>query len=368
MLLEEELSRTPEIMERKLASIQMISEIKDHPNADRLQIAKVLGWNVVISKDDGYKVGEKVVYFEIDSFLPCIEDYEFLRSSSFKKSPILGEGFRLKSKMIRGELSQGLIMHIDTCFKDCMPIDGVDGFTIGEDVTKLLNVKKWEEPETAKLGGDAIGRRPDWIIKSDEIRIQSAPELLDEFGDREYYITCKYDGSSHFIGIDENDNFHFGSHNLELKPVEKPGSFYNYILDKNFQSRLMKIKTLLKAKQIYVIGELCAPGIQKNHLNLQKIHWFPFTIGVDGKRQGLKEMNDILTVLGADMVKVEEIGRNLKNSYPTIESLLERAGENRAGIYPGECEGIVIRPVEPVYSETLGKDLSFKVINNKYLL
>ena len=67
------------------------------------------------------------------------------------------------------------------------------------------------------------------------------------------------------------------------------------------------------------------------------------------------------------MVEVEEIGHSLPDTY-SYEELLNRAGENRKRVYPGQCEGIVIRPVDPVYSQTLGKTLSIKVINNKYLL
>ena len=352
-------------MSRKLASIQMIHDLREHPNADSLLIAKILGWDVVVSKNDGYKVGQNVVYFEVDSFLPCVEEYEFLRKSSYKNSPILGEGFRLKPIKLRGVISSGLIMPIEVCFKDCMPINE---FNLGEDVTELLNIKKWEEPEVAQIGGDFVGKRQGWVEHSDETRIQSEPGLLDEFDDYEYYITTKYDGSSHYIAIDEDDVFHFGSHNYELKPIEKQGGFYNFIKDNELIRRLYKIKQLFEAKRVYVIGEWCGMGIQKNKLQLQKPYWYPFTVNVDGQRLGLDMMKDVVATLRLKMVEVEEIGKNLKSRYPTVDDLLERASENRMHVYPGECEGIVIRPVEPVYSEILGKDLSMKVINNKYLL
>lgn len=356
-------------MERKLASIQIISDIKPHPNADRLEIARVLGWDVVIAKDEGFKAGEKVVYFEIDSCLPVgVPEYEFLRKSSYKNSPILGEVFRLKTIRLRGVVSQGLILPIEVCFKNCMPINGVDGFEVGEDVTELLNVKKWEEPEVAKLGGDAVGKRPSWIEKSSEERIQSSPGLLDEFGDCEYYISTKLDGSSFFIAVDENGEFHFGSHNLELKPIERKGSFYNFILEHDLIKKMIKLRVLLNAQKIYAIGELCGEGIQGNKLGLRKVYWYPFSFSIDGKRVGLNKMIELVRYLDVEMVPIEEIGKNLKNSYPSVEALLERAKENREHIYPGQCEGIVIRPVEPFYSEILGTDLSVKVINNEYLL
>lgn len=354
-------------MSRKLASIQTISDIREHPNADRLQIARVLGWDVVISKDDNYQVGQRVVYFEIDSFLPCVEDYEFLRKSSYRNSPILGEGFRLKPIKLRGEVSCGLIMPIEVCFRDCMPLPEMD-FEDGEDVTELLNVKQWQEPEVAKMGGDAKGKRPLWVEKSDETRIQSAPELLEEFRGLEYYITTKYDGSSHFIAVDSDDSFHFGSHNLELKPIEREGSFYDFIRKHDLENKLRQIKDQFQGNRVYVLGEWCGAGIQKNRLQLTQPQWFPFTVNVDGRRCNLEEMKKACEILDLSMVSVEEIGYDLPSVYPTVDSLLERAGQNKVRVYPGECEGIVIRPVTPVYSKTLKTDLSMKIINNNYLL
>jgi len=55
------------VVSRKLASVQVISSIT--PLGNELEIAKVLGWQVVIRKGE-YKEGEKVLYFEIDSKLP----------------------------------------------------------------------------------------------------------------------------------------------------------------------------------------------------------------------------------------------------------------------------------------------------------
>ena len=57
---------------------------------------------------------------------------------------------------------------------------------------------------------------------------------------------------------------------------------------------------------------------------------------------------------------------DLPSKYPTVEALLERAeGEYQKG---GQKEGIVIRPVEPVFSEVISASLSMKVVNNKYLI
>ena len=113
-------------------------------------------------------------------------------------------------------------------------------------------------------------------------------------------------------------------------------------------------------------GELCAPGIQQNRLKLARPEWYVFTIRIDGKRVGLKKMQEICGTLGLQMVPVEEIGTDLPSKYPTVEALLERAD----GEYPkgGKKEGIVIRPTEPVFNERISAALSMKVVSNKYLL
>ena len=368
-MLNDELTKElkPEISERKLASVQEIREIKEHPNADSLLIAKVLGWDVIINKSENFKVGDKVIYFEIDSCLPVgPEEYEFLRKSSYKNSPIFGEVFKLKTIKLRGIVSQGLILPLQTFFNE----DEIADMPVGLDISERLNIRKWEEPEVANIGGDAVGKRPMWIEKSSETRIQNETGLLDEFGNLDYYITCKIDGASHFIAIDDNNMFRFGSHNLELKPedVPKQGSFHNFIIEHDLENKLFSIKNNLKANRLYIIGEWTGPRLQSNRLNLKKPEYYIFTISIDDKRVGLDEMIYIADLLGIKTVPIEERGKNLKETYPTIEALIERAGKNPLNIYPSESEGIVIRPVHPIFSKILKKDLSMKVINNRYLI
>ena len=77
-------------------------------------------------------------------------------------------------------------------------------------------------------------------------------------------------------------------------------------------------------------------------------------------------MVEICGILGMEHVPIEEVDTDLPSKYPTVEALLERAD----GDYPngGKKEGIVIRPVEPVYSKLISAELSMKVVSNKYLL
>jgi RNA ligase (TIGR02306 family) len=65
--------------ERKLATIRRIADINPIPGADAIIRLTVDGWELVSAKDNGFQIGDLIVYFEIDSFLPVIPAFEFLQ-------------------------------------------------------------------------------------------------------------------------------------------------------------------------------------------------------------------------------------------------------------------------------------------------
>ena len=113
---------------RKLASIQRIWKIEPIEGADRIELAYVLGWQCVVNKGQ-FQPMDLAVYFEVDSFLPIAPEFEFLRASSYRKTDIMGEGFRLKTMKFRGQISQGLLQPISA-----FPVIGEDA-QLGDDVT-----------------------------------------------------------------------------------------------------------------------------------------------------------------------------------------------------------------------------------------
>ena len=117
---------------RSLASIQEITKIEDINNSTNLAVAQVLGWQVVIKRNE-FQVGQKIVYFEIDSILPAADWSDFMK----------GRKYRVKTVQLRGEISQGLIMPLTILGKNAKESD----FEIGKDLTDILNVKKFEEEE-----------------------------------------------------------------------------------------------------------------------------------------------------------------------------------------------------------------------------
>jgi RNA ligase (TIGR02306 family) len=124
-------------MPRKLASVQIIKDIQPIEGADSIEVVLVLGWKVVAKKGE-FKVGEKVVYIEIDSLLPPTNPYwSFLEKNGLKKTISNGEeitGILLRTIRLRGQVSQGLIVPTRILPKG--------QYLEGQDVTQTLSIVK----------------------------------------------------------------------------------------------------------------------------------------------------------------------------------------------------------------------------------
>ena len=347
---------------RKLASVQTIWDVQPIEGADRIEVVSVLGWKCVAKKGE-FKKYDLCVYFEVDAFLPVKPEFEFLRDGCYRSNDLNGEGFLMKTRNFRGQVSQGLVLPL-SILDGIEPLDG-HAWKTGDIVSEQLGVKKYEIPERLTTNGTIIGGLGAEVPKTDETRIQNAEDVIKEFAGLEYYISTKVDGSSHSIAIDRSGDYHVYGHNYEYADDGK-SSFYDFCKKRDLEPKLREVLESYNASSITVQGEWAGPGIQSNRLKLQEGNWFVFTVIIDGKRVDLDTMLKVAEMLKADTVMIEERGFDLPSKYPTGESLLKRA----EGQYPngGNKEGIVVRPVVPIHSSILGTWLSLKAVSNKYLL
>lgn len=339
-------------MERKLATIRRIGEILPIEGADRIELAVVDGWKVVVAKDVQHKVGDLVIYCEIDSFLPIREEFEFLRKSSYKK---MGdqEGFRLRTAKMKGQISQGLILPIfvlnppDTNIY-VQPFEGLD-------VTEMLDIVKYEPPIPANLAGKVKGLFPSFLVKTDEERVQNITveySALCFQSKHQFYVTEKLDGSSATFYL-KNGVFGVCSRNLELLETED-NSFWKV-------ARELKLEENLRAleKNICLQGELIGEGIQGNPYGIkgQTVRFFSVYEIDTRTRLGIKDLEDICFMIGLQTVPILESNFLLPN---TIEEMLQYA-EGKSVLNPNtEREGVVIRSMDT--------KISFKAISNKFLI
>jgi len=329
---------------RSLVTIQKVKKISAIPDSDFLELAHIMGWQCVVKKNE-FKEGDTGVYFEVDSFLPLDDRYEFLRNSSYRDNEDNGKGFRIRTVKLRGQLSQGLLLPLEK-------FPELEGSGEGADVTEKLNVKKWYIPETANPGGTIIGERPSGIPSSDEIRIQSALELIEQLKGKPYYITTKMDGTSGIVYFIDG-KIGCCSRNKEIKD-EESALYWTPVYRYGLKDKLSQL-----GKNLILTGEICGPGVQKNKLRLASIEWYVFDVFDWNTRKYLPydQACKICADLGIPLVPLEEQGEFFDYS---LEQLLEKSkGKYASGL---DKEGIVVR------NSLNPKEISFKVLNNDALL
>lgn len=336
-------------MERKLASVRKIADIQPIPNADAIELATVDGWKVVVAKNVGHKVGDFVVYCEVDSFLPIKPEFEFLRKSSYKK---MGdqEGFRLKTIKLRGQISQGLILPI----AEVIPFpDVLDYMEVGKDVTELLGIVKYEPPIPAELAGKVKGLFPSFIPKTDEERVQNLATEYDGWKDEIFYVTEKLDGSSATYYIN-NGVFGVCSRNLELLETEG-NTFWKVARELDLENKMKNVGI-----NFSIQGELIGEGIQGNPYKIkgQTVRFFNlYDIDLQTYHSLGTMKKLICDDLGLEMVPVVDEHFKLPD---TVEEILKYA-DDKSVLNPNfDREGVVVRSKD--------RKISFKVISNKFLL
>ena len=336
---------------RKLVSIQKIKDINPIKGADRIEVASVLGWKVVVRKGE-FNVGDLGAYFEIDSLIPRAKWNDFLADSNKPDKPI-----RLRSIKLRGQISQGLFMPLNT-----FDVLG-DDVKEGDDITDLINVTKYEPPIPSCLSGEVDCAFPSYIKKTDEHRIQAYPDLIQEFQGKKVYVSQKIDGTSTTISH-LNGDVNVCGRNWCYKPSDT-NTYWKVTNKYNIPEKLRDIYN--KTNNNYGIqGECFGEGIQKNRLNIKGQDLAVFNIiNLDNRtRLGFYEFKSFCDKLQLNTVPIIMV---CEFKWKSVEELLELAKGNYAS---GQVqEGIVIRPIENFYSEILcSTEPSFKVINNDFLL
>jgi RNA ligase (TIGR02306 family) len=259
---------------RRLATIQKIVSLRPIPEADKIETATVLGWEIVVGKAEGFKVGDLAVYVEIDSFLPIKPEYEFLRKNCYKKyqdGEVVREGFRLKSVRLKKQLSQGLLLPLAV-----LPDQD---YTEDRDVTEILGIIKYDPPVAASLAGIARGNFPSWIPKTDQERIQNVwGKIRNKYTNLTFEVTTKLDGSSCTMYMKDG---YFGvcSRNLDLDR-DINNTYWRAAAEQHIEDILA-----LNKKNIALQGELIGHGIQDNNEKLDHQEFRVFDIwDIDNQR------------------------------------------------------------------------------------
>lgn len=361
-------------MSRKLASIKTISDIQPIPNRDRIELAIVDGWQVIVKKDE-YKIGDKTVFVEIDSVLPEKPEFEFLRSKKF----------RIKTMKMAGVLSQGI----------CFPISMLPQdreYQLEEDVTELMGIKQYEatrdiEPQETTseknkkfqhpvfkfLFKYSFFRKlllskkqnkgfPEFIHKTDEPRIQNMPFILKN-KDITYVVREKVDGQSGTFFLKKMDkkwpwqkqNYDFGVCSRNLRLWNETDNSYWFVAKK------YNIKEVLKDligdyDFVAIQGECIAPKVQGNKYKVTEPDLYVFNLIYPHGKIPCIEGEKILNEYGIKWCPLIEENFILPD---TVNELLDYA-TGKSKLYNTLREGLVFR--------NYTKNLSFKAVSPEFLI
>jgi RNA ligase (TIGR02306 family) len=325
------------------ASIQKILKISVHPNADSLELIKVLGWQVVAKKGE-FQEGDLVVYIETDTIVEDIPQYSFLKNKNFRIKPI----------RLRGEWSEGLILNL-TEFASILLTSQIKE---GLEVDDLVKAKHYEKPIPASLSGEVkYVNLPYGLSKTDETRGQAFPDLIQELWGVESVISTKMDGSSGSF-IWKYGQFDVCSRNQTLKENIK-NSFWQIAHKHDLQHTLTTFN-----QNIALRGEVCGPGIQKNLMGFSELTFCLFDIyDIDNRRYfNYTERMDFAEEFEIPIAPVLWLG---KFNFTMKE--LEDMAENEVYLANQKpIEGIVVRPIIEMRSVAMNSRLSFKIISKKY--
>ena len=402
----------PKTNERELAYIVTIDDITPIEGYDRVELAHVGGWTIVVGKGE-FKAGDPAIYFEIDSKLPEVKPFTDMEFLAKKK-------YRVKTQRMCKSISQGLLMsvanfngaiidektiRIGTPHKDCSlhRIDnesrfltkdlGVTYYVAEDNARKAPSVDKYKK--MAQRHGKLFAKQPfrwlmkrdwgkkllfvffgkkrdktgwpAWVKKTDEERVQNMPWILQNKDP--WIATEKIDGSSTTFTIKRGkwprkNEFYICSRNVCFDKPDKTcfydTNIYIEMAEKyHIEHVLTEMLTLFPAAEwITIQGETYGAGVQKRDYHLKGHDFMAFNLITSDKgRFNTLKMRELLE----DYYRIPCVPIvDSKFILPdTVEELLEYATD--ASQVDGDMrEGIVFR------SEDGSK--SFKAVSNEFLL
>lgn len=364
-----------------------IKEILPHPNAERLEIAKVYDSNVIVPLGV-FKAGDEVIYIPDSAVLS-----EKLESILFEPgSKITLHNRRLRAIKIRGVVSQGMIVNptmpeIMDMLEKCQPKE----LAMDSDLSEYLGVTKYSPPVSSLPG--LMQTNPN----ANPYKVKEFKEYTDiEHG--KYYdrvlqdgemvvITQKLHGTSarygyfprpaislldkarKFLGLLPGWQFCWGSRRSQIQ--SKPGKSHPGFKSDKHGVDFGDVYTKIAAQEnlrfkiprgYSVYGEIVGWGIQKGYLyncGLNKHDFYVYDVMYNGNWLDYVDMVGFCIDYNLKMVPQLYYGPYSK------EKVDEMLIVNKISLEV--AEGVVVGPVIERSSSAIGR-VKLKYINPEYLV
>jgi len=385
---------------RMLAYVQQISDIQPIKGADNIELAHVLGWDVIIKKGE-FKEGDKCVFFEIDSKLPADNPaFAFLQNKGYKvktyklnKFGVIGQGLAMPLDILgigpdielnidlTSRLKVTYALEEDNVRKCDVRNDAINSykkkhkkFFNNKVIVFLMKSKFFEKlflVNAGKVKKDYKKVFPiNYVEKTDEERVQNIPYILKD--KTPLIATEKIDGTSTTWLLVRKPfgrfEFYVCSRNVRFYTEDKKDVYMNqdniywenakkYDVENQMKKYLEDHKDL---KWVCIQGESYGEGWQGNPLQMKGHHFAAFNFK-DSKngRWGSAEGKKLLASWDTPIPWVPILDENFVLP-DTVDELLKIATD-KSTINPNVLrEGIVFRGKD-------GKE-SFKAVSPEYLM
>lgn len=339
-----------------LSTISVIQKIEQIPERDRIVLATVENYKVIIKKDE-FQVGDKCIYIYYDAALPIKPEYEFLRKNSYSKKYNV---FRIKAMKMAGVISEGLVLPLSI-----LPEDKRD-LKVGTVLDDILEIKNYEELSSnevfcntqasskkktlfhhlmkyrwfRKIFGNRYERNRKLLFeypcpKSDEENIEKIWDGIKNSTET-FYLTAKAEGSAATYILRKKKLLCF-SHNF----YNDSGCWGKVAKIYDMKNALKKVNKFFKT-EIAIQGEICGPGIQRNIYKFNDFKFFLYGAydTKTGRRLNIGELDKIAELGGFQ--QVASLGTS--NLLGSVDDMLENAV--RPSVYNPELkyeEGVVWR-------------------------
>ena len=332
---------------KPLAYVVKVGEIREIPDADRIELASVMDYTVVVKKNE-FKEGDLGVYVEVDSVLPDgLAEWPELRDKLVKLSQhdgeyenwsedqiqaavaeimkvhkypyfefLRGKKFKIKSMKLSkfGVVSQGILFR---------PVDlGLGDVKVGEDLTQRFEITEIVQDEE-EAGLAAQYQKDGWLVKklmrfkwfrdwrkrkkhpeiwdpthpgkSDEENVQKVySKMYEKYKDEEWVATEKLEGQNITIFTEYENQVKWLFFKKRVKrvgvcsrtrEVPKGSEFWKTVERLGLDKEISAIEG-----ELFCRGEHVGPGIQGNIYKLDKtdIIFFDFYMKVYEENDGSK--------------------------------------------------------------------------------
>lgn len=296
-----------------LSVISTVKSITSIEGKDRIVLANVENYNVIINKED-FKVGDKCIYIFYDSFLPVRDEFEFLRARTF--SSRFGGGFRIRPMKMGGVISEGLVLPLSI-----LPEDKQD-LKVGTVLDDILGIRNWEELVEEEENTSTTKAPPKWYMKfkfvrrlvgkwysrqkkvyaypcpkSDEENIEKIWDKVKD-SDQVFYRSIKKEGQATTFIIRKKKLYCFSHNNY----VEK-GNWKDVAVKYNMKNTLPIVNKEF-GTEVAIQGEICGPGIQKNIYKYEDLQFFLYG-AYDAKTWRRMNIDELHTI--AELMNVPEV-------------------------------------------------------------